>query len=680
MGAAMRRNPNQLKAVGPLASEYSFPLWYKDSSDTRLELALNPDDPFTPAMGDLQTPGSPVSFPANFPDEAFYMLVDARLTTGGMPAPGRARVVLALEAAFGGTGDVAAGQELVFGRVRVRLDGGVPGGRYVFTHPYGQTEALEADERGRVFVTEDLGGVPMIFTGALESEVGPFLRWTSGAAKLPGENDPPVGYLGDGVTQHSITGSVLGTNFFAIDGPNIAAAGGPRDPSDPTNPNRILTSLFTVQGKLATRAGVDVTRATYGRSGGSVTLDVFAASEPGQNIEVSGPVVPTTKLREHGNDYLARVSTGVSLPVSVEIRNDTDNPVSLKSSPVVDAVTISTCTYDASARTLTVDGASSDVDTPPVLTVVRFGALLGGSAVFAGIDAPPVRITVISSHGGSTTAEVTVAGAAFDPLPVIANAGADLVVQQGATVTLSATHVANAISTVWTQTAGPAVVLNQAATEVATFDAPAAGTSLVFVFTVDGPGGPSSDSVAVQVAALQAPVATILGVPSSAVGATVVLDGSTSVGAANFVWAQISGPPVGAITNANAPVAQFTMPAGPGAVVMRLTVSGPGGAPASSDTTVSMLIDLVTIDVAEFRTGKQQWRISGRATGSLPDRVVVALGPDEIGEAAVDATGAFDIRKTILPTQVALLPSPGDVLDLTTTRGAVLTAAVTIRS
>jgi hypothetical protein len=680
MGAAMRRNPDQLQAAGPLASENSFPLWYKDSSGTRLELGLNPDDPFTPAMGELPTPGAAVSYPSNFPDESFYTLVDARLTTGGMPAPGRARLVLALEAAFGGVGAVAVGQEMVFGRVRVRLDGGVPGGRYVFTHPYGQTDELEADDRGRIFVTEDLGGVPMVFTGALESEVGPFLRWTSGAAKLPGELDPPAGYLGDGATEHSITGSALGTNFFAINGPNVAGAGGPRDPGDPANPNRILTSLFTVQGKLATRAGVDIGRAVYSRSGGAATVDIFASSEPGQNIAGQSTAIATTRLREHGSNYFARLSSVGGIPASIEVNNLSDVPVSSKVAPIVDAVTVASCVYDSSARTLSVDATSADLDSPPMITVVGFGPLVGGSAVFAAIDAPPVQVRVTSSHGGVATADVSIVGAPFDPLPIVADAGPDLVVQQGATVSLRAASAANATAIAWTQVSGPVVVLSQPTTASSSFDAPIAGSSLVFQLTVDGPGGPASDSVSVTVAALQAPAPVVSPIAAPAVGAVVTLNGSASVGAASFVWAQISGPAVGVITDANSAIAQFTMPSGPGAVVIRLTVAGPGGPPSSLDVAVSSLIDLVTVDVAEFRTGKQQWRITGRATGSLPDRVIVALGADEIGEAAVDLTGTFDIRKTILPTQVRLLPRPGDVVDLTTTRGAVVTAPISIRN
>lgn len=247
----MLRNTDHLMTVGPTSPAHSFPMWYKDSTGLRLELAVDPADPFTPAMGDLPVPGQPVSFPSNFPDESFYMLAEARMPTGGAAAPGRARVVLALEAAFGGAGDVADGQQTVFGRVRLRITGAIPGGAYTFTHPYGQSDPLVADDSGKVDFTEDIGITPLAFGGALDSEVAPFLQWTTGAAKAPGEFDPPAGYIGDGVTEHTITGSALGFDYVRIEGPDIAAAGAGRDPADPTNVNKILTRLFTVQGRLA---------------------------------------------------------------------------------------------------------------------------------------------------------------------------------------------------------------------------------------------------------------------------------------------------------------------------------------------------------------------------------------------------------------------------------------------
>jgi hypothetical protein len=179
-------NPDHLAAVGPISSSNHFPVWYRDSHGTRLELCVDKDDPNCPAFGALPQPDQPISFPDNFPDEGFYMLANAQLTTGGTGTPGKGLLVLGLEAAFGGTGAVADGQQMVFGRVRYRIVGAVPNAEYTFTHPYG-TETVTADGTGKVFFTDDIGITPGAFGEALNSRIAPFLSWTSGTAKAAGE-------------------------------------------------------------------------------------------------------------------------------------------------------------------------------------------------------------------------------------------------------------------------------------------------------------------------------------------------------------------------------------------------------------------------------------------------------------------------------------------------------------
>jgi hypothetical protein len=116
---------------------HGFPLWYQDLNGAVLDLCLpNASDP-----GLLQEtacllarpPTPPYAFPTNFPEEIFYhRVVSAPLATS---ATKRATLVLALEAAFG-SGAAAAGQQIVFTRIRVTA--GVPfDGTYTVTHPYG---------------------------------------------------------------------------------------------------------------------------------------------------------------------------------------------------------------------------------------------------------------------------------------------------------------------------------------------------------------------------------------------------------------------------------------------------------------------------------------------------------------------------------------------------------------
>jgi hypothetical protein len=195
-----------------------------------------------PAIGDLPQPGSPVAFPGNWPEEAFYFMAEARLQVGGNGTVGRARVIMALEAAFGGDGEPeaapgVANPAVVFSRLRVRIDDVVPGATYVVRHPYGETRDLEADERGRVFYTCDLGiceddPARVVTSG----EIAPFLAW---AGPLPQH------YLGDGVTEHAVTHGPF-RNHVEILGPRIDEGS-----ADAAGPDRVAKALFTVQGRLA---------------------------------------------------------------------------------------------------------------------------------------------------------------------------------------------------------------------------------------------------------------------------------------------------------------------------------------------------------------------------------------------------------------------------------------------
>ena len=168
-------------------------------------------------------------FPGNFPDEAFYFAAEAEMLVGGPAASARARLILALEAAFGGTGAVVDGQQMVFGRVRLRIDDVEPGRTYTATGPYGVI-AGEADDRGRVFETEDIGA-PGDFTSPFASRIGPFLRWAT---------NPPAGYLGDGGTANARSSSV-------------------------SRPGRVLPAGGTGRRQRAGAAGIPPTPATRTR-------------------------------------------------------------------------------------------------------------------------------------------------------------------------------------------------------------------------------------------------------------------------------------------------------------------------------------------------------------------------------------------------------------------------------
>ena len=216
-----------------------YPTWYEDSANIRVEPCLDGSDPtcVLPGAGEepQYNPAAATVFPTNFPSEFFYWIAesDQMATPGG----GKVSMRFAVEGAFVNEVPVP-GDQMVFGRVRITGTELQPNATYTAVHPYGTT-TYQTDAEGR-FVrtasTEDIGcgdvGV-CNFSLPLNSRVfGGFLRWDAGA---------PAGYLGDGVTPHTVTGSPSGNNFFQLTGPGLPAEG-------------LRTNLFTVSGKLSTGA------------------------------------------------------------------------------------------------------------------------------------------------------------------------------------------------------------------------------------------------------------------------------------------------------------------------------------------------------------------------------------------------------------------------------------------
>ncbi len=70
-------------------------------------------------------------------------------------------------------------------------------------------------------------------------------------------------------------------------------------------------------------------------------------------------------------------------------------------------------------------------------------------------------------------------------------------------------------------------------------------------------------------------------------GQQVQLDGSASLNATGFSWAQVAGTPAVTLTNANTSIASFTAPGTATTLTFRLTVQGPGG-PKTADEVVTV--------------------------------------------------------------------------------------------
>jgi hypothetical protein len=243
------------RQVGPIDPRHGFPMWYQDEQGLRLALCLDTNGLCLAEIPNPALPPSVTDTNMNFPGEAFWWAAEAEIN---LPSGGRARLVLAKEAAFN-TEDATVGNQITFSRVRIRIDGLTPGATYTVTHPYG-VATLVADgdglaaltfdpdgvtpiaargggdePEGEIDTTEDIGIGPSDFREALKGRFSTYLRWDPAFAPAA-----PAGYIGDPNVNHRVIGSPFNTNFFRVAGPNVGGTG----------VNTIQTLLFSVQGKI----------------------------------------------------------------------------------------------------------------------------------------------------------------------------------------------------------------------------------------------------------------------------------------------------------------------------------------------------------------------------------------------------------------------------------------------
>lgn len=456
----VQTNPGGIVAVGPVNTDYGFPSWYQDSAGTRVELCLDGLDPYCGFLpGDIPNEELPISFPENFPEEAFYMLASSTLD---LPGGGRAVLVLGLEAAF--SNQVQDGDQVVFGRQRVTVRGAAPNTALTFRHPYG-TLTIDTDADGSGKLVEDISPANGNFTTALKSNIGPFLKWDPAEAPAA-----PEGYLGDPGVDHTVTGSPFGYNQFSV-------SGGGLDMS---------TNLFSVQGKIATNTGVDATRAVAN----GTMVDVFATSE-GTQLQVEGQegLFATTPMEHEAgtNRFYARINVTGTLPANVKVSNIGDKPVSNSVVTISKPHGITITAADYGGTTLTVS-ALSRLGKP--LSVAGFGEMAAGAAPedvqtasFATI-APPATVTVKDVDGGSASVNLFITGGEASPeglppldpepdpgpvvdpapdpdAPAIARATpATANITPGGSITLDGSASTGATTFEWTQVSGPEAAIS----------------------------------------------------------------------------------------------------------------------------------------------------------------------------------------------------------------------------
>jgi hypothetical protein len=247
---------------GEPINAHGFPALYQDTTGLALEPCL-PPPAGNATRQDLclfvpPDQANPDSVALGVGAESFWWLAEASLPNA-LGAGLNADLILALEGSFASEAP-KAGDQIAFGRVRIRIDVPTPG-EYTITHPYGQEVFVVGQLAGgrEINYTADIGAINILdpaqaFAGALQSSIGPFLTWPDYAADpaLQVQQLDPAGqptgvvleqYVGDPNIPHVVTGSPTGNNIFRIQGP----VGSGID---------VQTDLFSVLGKVYDPAAV----------------------------------------------------------------------------------------------------------------------------------------------------------------------------------------------------------------------------------------------------------------------------------------------------------------------------------------------------------------------------------------------------------------------------------------
>lgn len=423
-----------LKDVGPTDPANGFAVWYRDlttnvtangttyTQGLPLQICLSQtesplggagtymcnllpepatqDLPTDPPVGSIFDPTQPIVFPTQFPSEAFWWSADSAITTTRY----NATLVLGLEAAFG-AGPVTPGDQVSFGRVRIRVD--TPqAGNYRITHPYGVVNFQNVPSGTKAInYTSDIGiGAPGDFTGALNSAIGPFLRWDTEFPVVVGNEL----FVGDPNVEHTVTGSPFNTNVFRIE----------RLDANDNVVETVESDLFLVTGKIYTTpipGPLTVKRATYSRNATGAQIDVFATTSAISNVDTPSslairiPNLASVAMRTLNNErHVAHLAANpTAIPTSVRVVNVADVPPTARNRAVTDLVTITQASYNPATQVLTIAATSSDEIEPPVLTT-GYGNLVAGQLAVPNVTIPPATVQVVSSAGGMDLANVAI--------------------------------------------------------------------------------------------------------------------------------------------------------------------------------------------------------------------------------------------------------------------------------
>ena len=703
-----------------------YPMWYKDTDNLSLELCQSratstrfPGAPGAPAYMCtlLPEPGVyddalPLVFPDNWPPEMFWFLAETSIPQVGNSGYELEVYVAGLEAAFAAENPVDGDQQS-FARIRIRAS--VPTtGTYVITHPYGvETVNVTAAGRRAINITRDIGiGAPGDFSGALNGNLGPWLRGVGGPYT---EVNPDTGasetFIGDPNLTEAVTGSPFNTNFVRIEGPAGA----------------IQTNVFTVSGKvLDQRAQTPVTleRATYSRNGAGTRVEVFAKAPNDADVcmrnglaLVGTPPSPCqfSLLADNNGLFFTQQLSQTAPPPVVVVTGSTatggTRPTSL-SSKLTDVVKVDTARYDWANKRLVIEARSSDEVVVPDLVAQGYGRLSKSgtlqSLTVNDLSQPPATVTIKSAHGGSDVEPVIVVGNA----PIEAENQAPLAQADSGSTSVGVPLTLNllqndsdpdgdvplTISDLTQPGTGLGGVVLNGTTSV-TYTPPAGATQpLVATFSyqaVDAKGLKSTPAtVTVNVAPNQPPtvaaqtVAT-LGVPLSINvlagaadpegNAPLVVDNvtqpATGRGAVSTDGSTVTYTPPATVTTAFTTTFTFQVRDSLGAL------SNPGTVTVNVSPRPAAETFAVTAATVTARSNNRfNWDISGTSSvttgNTVTVRVTTTTGEQVLGTVAVPITGRWRLA---VGNSTTMIPTAAPTATVTSSQGTTRTVNVIVR-
>jgi hypothetical protein len=197
----------EFAAMGPPDPANHFPLWISDNNGLALQLCTNLSLCYiSPAVA-----GNAWSTLTSFGQTVYYNIATTNQGTS----------YLSLALSGGYVNDIPAdGNQVVTGRIKIKLTNLTPGGKYMVTHPWLSTcapvEMTVPDGVTTISTIQTISSVaPFGSILTPGTPIGPYITWDPKIAPLA-----PAGYVGDPNVNHSIVGGVCpANNVFKVTGP-----------------------------------------------------------------------------------------------------------------------------------------------------------------------------------------------------------------------------------------------------------------------------------------------------------------------------------------------------------------------------------------------------------------------------------------------------------------------------